>query len=56
MLLLFLSLSVGFADPLPDYLRPAKQSMAFSLTGEDHMTVDLTPLTHIAVFSVGIRK
>jgi len=57
MLLLSLFLSAGIADPLPDYLRPAKTVYGFQpYWGEDHMTVDLTPLTHIAVFSVELES
>ena len=57
MSLFFLLSSVAFADPLPDYLRPAKTVYGFQpYWGEDHMTVDLTPLTHIAVFSVELES
>ena len=52
-----LSAQMVWAQPLSDYTRPAKTVYAFQpYWGEDHMTVDLTPLTHIAVFSVELQS
>ena len=56
-MLFFSFSSLVFAEPLSEYVRPAKTVYGFqTYWGENHMTVDLTPLTHIAVFSVELQS
>ena len=47
----------SFANPLPEFTRPAHTVYGYHPSwGGDPMLVDLTPLTHIAVFAIDLQN